>query len=325
MKITQIETIPVNVPISPERAIRGGRGGHTESPFPSRQDPHRRGYRRPWRGLLYPNLERRGPDYCRPFHPAACSRRRSSARDPTEIERLMASVNAAVANNPFTKAGLEMALWDILGKVAGLPLYRLLGGPVRDSVKTKFSVSGLAPCSGRRHRRLGRRPGLRHYEGESRVGPRRRRSPRRRSPRSHRPPTSDSASTPTAAGQCAPPSRPYLSSTPTTSTSSSSRPPIRTCPGSPTSAAAPICPSWPTKLVYSPQDAMAVARAQAADVLSLYVGKGGITPARNVAAVAASRRPRLHRRQQPRTGHRQRRHDSPRHGHPGHRRRNLPL
>ena len=31
------------------------------------------------------------------------------------------------------------------GKVAGLPLYRLLGGPVRDRVRTKFSVSGLAP------------------------------------------------------------------------------------------------------------------------------------------------------------------------------------
>ncbi len=42
------------------------------------------------------------------------------------------------------------------------------------------------------------------------------------------------------------------------------------------------------EIVYSPQDAMAVARAQAADVISLYVGKGGITVARNVAAVAAA-------------------------------------
>ena len=68
-----------------------------------------------------------------------------TGQDPTQIERLTASVNTAVANNPFTKAGIEMALWDILGKVAGLPLYRLLGGPVRDRVRTKFSVSGLAP------------------------------------------------------------------------------------------------------------------------------------------------------------------------------------
>ena len=33
MKISRIETIPVQVPINPERAIRGGRGGHTVSPF----------------------------------------------------------------------------------------------------------------------------------------------------------------------------------------------------------------------------------------------------------------------------------------------------
>ncbi len=33
MKIVQIETIPVQVPINPQRAIRGGRGSHTVSPF----------------------------------------------------------------------------------------------------------------------------------------------------------------------------------------------------------------------------------------------------------------------------------------------------
>src|SRR5712692_2934163 len=33
MKITRIETIPVSIPINPQRAIRGGRGAHTTSPF----------------------------------------------------------------------------------------------------------------------------------------------------------------------------------------------------------------------------------------------------------------------------------------------------
>ena len=33
MKITRIETIPVRVPIDPVRAIKGGRGAHTVSPF----------------------------------------------------------------------------------------------------------------------------------------------------------------------------------------------------------------------------------------------------------------------------------------------------
>jgi L-alanine-DL-glutamate epimerase-like enolase superfamily enzyme len=33
MKITGVETIPLQVPINPQRAVRGGRGSHTVSPF----------------------------------------------------------------------------------------------------------------------------------------------------------------------------------------------------------------------------------------------------------------------------------------------------
>ena len=60
-------------------------------------------------------------------------------------EWLTLKISAAIVGNPFTKSALEMALWDILGKSVGLPIYRLLGGPVRDFVATKFSVSGTEP------------------------------------------------------------------------------------------------------------------------------------------------------------------------------------
>jgi muconate cycloisomerase len=53
----------------------------------------------------------------------------------------------AFAGNYFTKAAVEMALWDIAGKAAGKPVHELLGGKVRDFVPTKWSVSGVEPAA----------------------------------------------------------------------------------------------------------------------------------------------------------------------------------
>ncbi|HEX6286600.1 MAG TPA: galactonate dehydratase, partial [Acidimicrobiia bacterium] len=42
-------------------------------------------------------------------------------------------------------AGLDQALWDIAGKAAGLPVYSLLGGPVRDRMRVYSWVGGDDP------------------------------------------------------------------------------------------------------------------------------------------------------------------------------------
>ncbi|MGH3383380.1 MAG: mandelate racemase/muconate lactonizing enzyme family protein [Nocardioidaceae bacterium] len=58
------------------------------------------------------------------------------------VPRLSAMVDRLVAGNPFMKAGVNTALWDALGRLVGLPVAVLLGGPYRTEVPVKMSLSG---------------------------------------------------------------------------------------------------------------------------------------------------------------------------------------
>lgn len=49
-------------------------------------------------------------------------------KDPLAIESLLTEMGKLVHSNPSIVAAFDMAFYDILGKVAGLPLFRLLGG-----------------------------------------------------------------------------------------------------------------------------------------------------------------------------------------------------
>src|SRR2546421_645500 len=61
--------------------------------------------------------------------------------NPTRIEHLWQKLFRAHRNlrgGPLlvhTIAGLDMALWDITGKLWGAPVYRLLGGPTRQRIR----------------------------------------------------------------------------------------------------------------------------------------------------------------------------------------------
>lgn len=145
MKITRIETIPVCVPLNPRLAIRSGRGGaHTVSPFLLVKIHTDAGVTGIGEASCTPRWS--GEDqvtgahlirtYLEPLLIGA---------DPTQVEQVAEKFRLAFAGNFFTKAAVEMALWDIAGKAAGKPVYQLLGGKAREFVRTKWSVSGLEP------------------------------------------------------------------------------------------------------------------------------------------------------------------------------------
>jgi len=72
--------------------------------------------------------------------------------DPTNVERVMLKIRRLGSFKPWGSAvsAIEMALWDVAGKAAGLPVYKLLGGKVRDSVRVynggvRFPMAGSSP------------------------------------------------------------------------------------------------------------------------------------------------------------------------------------
>jgi muconate cycloisomerase len=145
VKITRIETIPIRVPLKPELAIRSGRGGsHTTSPFllvKVHTDDGLIGL-----GEVSCTPRWSGEDQFTAAHFInTCLAPLLQNEDPANIETLTAKLRLGVAGNYFTKAGIEMALWDLLGKSQDKPVYQLLGGAVREFVPTKWSVSGVAP------------------------------------------------------------------------------------------------------------------------------------------------------------------------------------
>ncbi len=73
-------------------------------------------------------------------------------QDPRDVERVMRRIRVRGGFKPFGSAvsAIEHALWDIAGKALNAPVYRLLGGKVRDQVRTyrtlyQAEVPGGAP------------------------------------------------------------------------------------------------------------------------------------------------------------------------------------
>ncbi|MBM3812097.1 MAG: mandelate racemase/muconate lactonizing enzyme family protein [Acidimicrobiia bacterium] len=69
-------------------------------------------------------------------------------KDPTQIERLWQDIFYRISYQPWGGAEFRMltainiAQWDILGKAAGLPLYKLLGGKSQEKLRVYNTMNG---------------------------------------------------------------------------------------------------------------------------------------------------------------------------------------
>ncbi len=138
MKIREIEAIPVEVP---RLQIDAAHATFTFSKFTIvlvRTDNGMEGLgeasiESPWTGE----------------DPHACAHiirtylaRALEGHDVRRIQDANRIMDRAIAANPYAKAAIEMALWDLAGKSANMPLHDLWGGKVRERVAIKFVVSG---------------------------------------------------------------------------------------------------------------------------------------------------------------------------------------
>ena len=67
-------------------------------------------------------------------------------QDPLAIERhfyMMAATQYSFVANIPTVSGIDIALWDLAGKITGYPIYRLIGGPIRKNIPV-YSHGGPA-------------------------------------------------------------------------------------------------------------------------------------------------------------------------------------
>ena len=286
MKITRIETIPVQVPIRAEFQIQGSLGSHTESPFLILRVHTDEGIAglgevsctALWSGEDAVTATHLIHRYLEPV---------LTGEDPRDIERLTIKMRRTLAGNPFTKSGVEIALWDILGKSVGLPVYRLLGGAVRARIPIKMSVSGASPERAAELARFAISRGLTALKVKTGIEP-----------------EADVARVRAVRAAVGDAFRVGVDAnggwSPRVAIQTIRRLAAECNIFFAEQPVAPLDMQWlvdvrrnvPVPVMadescYTLQDAMALARAGAADILSLYIGKGGgIGPARKVAAVA---------------------------------------
>lgn len=139
--VEAVHTTTVRLPLDPRLAVHGARTVHAESEFVIarvvlRSGAH--GY-----GEVSATRNWSGEDAVTATHHIRDVLAPALIGQPVApVAGLTALMDRALAGNPFTKAAVNMALWDALGRSLGLPVAALLGGPYRTEIPVKISLSG---------------------------------------------------------------------------------------------------------------------------------------------------------------------------------------
>src|SRR3984957_9097203 len=142
MRITRIEAIPVRVPLKAGMVTRTAHGDHHTSDYVIVRVYTDAGIiglgeatvSALWSGETSKSCVAAIDDLIGPA---------LIGSDPTRITALRKQMDFLIKLNPFTKAAVEMALWDIAGKALGVPVYQLLGGKVREVIPTKMMIGAF--------------------------------------------------------------------------------------------------------------------------------------------------------------------------------------
>jgi L-alanine-DL-glutamate epimerase-like enolase superfamily enzyme len=86
--------------------------------------------------------------------------------DPIGVEALMARADAYLPGHVYAKSALDIALWDITGQVAGLPLHALLGGRRQADLPLYHSITCVEPDEMARIAREAQAQGITQFQAK---------------------------------------------------------------------------------------------------------------------------------------------------------------
>lgn len=146
MRIASLEAHQLSISVDPELAIVSTRGEHRVSHFVIvvvRTDQGLCGYGEAnvdpiWSGESQAGALETITNILGPL---------LIGRNPMQVSLAHDLMERALVGNPFTKAAVEIALLDVVGKILNVPVNILLGGPRRKmEIPIRFSIGAFSPA-----------------------------------------------------------------------------------------------------------------------------------------------------------------------------------